>query len=183
MDVGGLSVAIVGRSASAIGQGYGAEIDACGVVVRINTVLPIDPALWPDLGRRTDIVYHCRSCFEPMNAARANGVTTVQMRGKFRKRLARTVRRKGYRPYTGTVAIYQFLRWGAAEVRAYAMDLHVGVRYDGTKGGDFPAFNPATPMSKRWRHYAPHDRELLRRLLPDSRFVPDRRLRCALEVE
>lgn len=173
MSFAGKTVAIVGRSASIIGSRQGKRIDACDVVVRVNTVLPLDANLLKDTGERTDWVFHCRSCNDPRDAALARNVGVIEQSSRYRKRLGKRVKLLGYRPYTGTVAIFQILDWGAREVHAMAMDLHMGPRTDGTRGSDFPYFAPTKPASKRWRHDAALDRKLLRTLMGDPRFRPD----------
>lgn len=53
LDLNGRSVAIVGNAQSLIGAGYGAEIDAHEIVVRMNRGVPEDPA---SQGARTDLL-------------------------------------------------------------------------------------------------------------------------------
>lgn len=56
--VGGKRVAIVGPAPSTKGSGQGRMIDGYDLVVRINHALPVPEELKPDVGTRTDILYH-----------------------------------------------------------------------------------------------------------------------------
>lgn len=57
-SLAGKSVALVGAAASGAGTGLGPTIDAHDVVVRVNWACPVPPGLVPDLGARTDALYH-----------------------------------------------------------------------------------------------------------------------------
>jgi len=52
-------VALVGPSASTNFSGNGKTIDSYDVVVRLNRSLPIDSYKVGDIGRRTEVLYHC----------------------------------------------------------------------------------------------------------------------------
>lgn len=56
--VEGKTVALVGPADTLRGQGMGAFIDSHDIVVRLNHALPLPDALKPDVGTRTDILYH-----------------------------------------------------------------------------------------------------------------------------
>lgn len=51
-------VIIVGPANYLIGQGRGAEIDKYDVIVRLNLGCPVPEELKPDIGSRTDVLYH-----------------------------------------------------------------------------------------------------------------------------
>lgn len=54
----GKTVALVGAADSITGSGSGPEIDSHDVVVRINNGFYIAESMKPDVGTRTDVVYH-----------------------------------------------------------------------------------------------------------------------------
>lgn len=54
----GKSVIVVGPAAYLVGQGKGAEIDGYDVIVRLNLGCPVPEQLKPDIGSRTDVLYH-----------------------------------------------------------------------------------------------------------------------------
>lgn len=54
----GKSVIVVGPAAYLVGQGKGAEINGYDVIVRLNLGCPVPEQLKPDIGSRTDVLYH-----------------------------------------------------------------------------------------------------------------------------
>lgn len=54
----GKSVIVVGPADYLAGQGKGAEIDGYDVIVRLNLGCPVPEQLKPDIGSRTDVLYH-----------------------------------------------------------------------------------------------------------------------------
>ncbi|HEX9900066.1 MAG TPA: glycosyltransferase family 29 protein [Candidatus Methylomirabilis sp.] len=54
----GKRVALVGPAPTVQGSGQGPRIDAHDVVVRLNHAVPIPPNLRPDVGTRTEVLYH-----------------------------------------------------------------------------------------------------------------------------
>lgn len=57
--VSGKRVIVVGPAPSIIGSRQGAYIDEYDIVVRVNKAIPVPPKLYKDIGKRTDILYHC----------------------------------------------------------------------------------------------------------------------------
>lgn len=171
----GRSVAVVGRAASMVRSGAGADIDAQDVVIRVNWMLPLAaPAV--DVGARTNFVYYCGGCRAQANAALRHGATPIPVDRGFRKALAKGSRlsHKIYRPNTGCVAIFHALASGAREVHAFGFDFY--------RSGYAAAAPPwKGKRALKWRHSPEEDRHLLMRLYAtDSRFLPDQTLRQAL---
>lgn len=166
----GKRVAVVGRAASLIGSGCGPQIDACELVVRVNWVLPLQSAP-EDIGSRTDLIYSAVGGADIRTAADRAGVPYVIVRRRLRKRLRSGLRR----PTTGVVAIYDLLKSGARAVHAFGFDCYRTLYAEGNE-----RTMQRLPSALRWRHDDELDRALLRRLLPDPRFHPDRILRDAL---
>lgn len=166
-EASGKRVAVVGRASGLGTSGQGAAIDACDLVVRVNWVLPLISA--PEhIGSRTDVIYHAVSGKEVKAAAVAAGVPLVQVDRRFRKRLARI--RRGYRPTSGIVAIFDALRCGAAAVHAFGFDFYA-TGY--VEPGDTGAGRRVRKRPLKWKHDAPTDLKLTRRLLAEPRFHPD----------
>ena len=158
--VAGKRVAVIGRAASIHGSGHGPEIDSADVVVRVNWVLPLDPEHAPDIGTRTDLIYHCwRNCNAAKSAATSRKVRTHRIDGPLRRDLAIQAGKDPavYRPNTGTVAIFDVLKHGAQHVSVYGMDLF---RSGHAKGQ--PLFVP-DPRRKRssWHHDPTVDVQLI----------------------
>jgi hypothetical protein len=173
MPVRGLSVAVVGRAASLAGSGNGAEIDAADVVVRVNWALPLEGAP-EDIGTRTDLVYYCGGCHGQRDAAKTHGVAAMPVDKALRSRIARYP--KLVRATTGVVAVFDALRSGAREVRAFGFDFY--------RSG---YVSPAPPWDGKkvatWRHDAAEDRRILQALWRrDKRFRPDATLAAALRT-
>ncbi|MFW6030997.1 MAG: glycosyltransferase family 29 protein [Myxococcota bacterium] len=150
----GRTVAVVGRAASLVGRGEGEAIDSRDVVIRVNAMLPLEAGSPDDRGTRTDILYHAKMATEERDAARKAGVPAQKRHAKLRARLA--WEREGYRPFTGTVAVFWALIQGAVEVYATGMDLYRGSGALGRPGGELDWEN--------WSHDPAGDVRLLRRL-------------------
>lgn len=171
--VAGETVAVVGRAASLIGSGNGRAIDACSVVVRVNWMLPVKGPK-RDVGRRTDLLYYCGGCKGQRDAAKRLHVRRCAVDRKLRRELSRNP--VEIRPTTGVVAIFDALRSGCREVRAFGFDF-----YSTGYASPAPAWQGAGPTS--WRHDPEEDRQALRQLLEsEPRFRPDAALAAALEV-
>lgn len=175
--VSGRTVAIVGRAASLHGSWNGAAIDACDVVVRVNWMLPPagDPA---DVGSRTDILYHALGATHEPRAAKKARIRAIPVDHRLRKRLAKgsNFDWRLHRPTTGTVAVFDALEAGAAEVCVFGVDFYATGYVTAT-----PPKTEAREVTWAWTHNMDQDRALLRELLAsDHRFVPDAVLRSAL---
>jgi hypothetical protein len=173
----GRRVAVVGRAASLLHSEEGAHIDAHDVVVRINARLPLPPKLSKYVGRKTDLVYTCRGCSTPRRNAWNVNVPSHPYNTELRRKLSDP---GGYTPFTGTVAVFEMLDRGAAQVYATGMDLYVGPPTDG-KGGRLRLKN-----TESFGFHDPNrDKELFKELLrrmPD-RFIPSPVLRKQLLSE
>lgn len=176
--VGGKTVALVGRAGSIVGTGRGPAIDSADVVVRINWVLPIEEDQVSDVGRRTDLVYHCRRARVATHTAKRLGVPTYRVKGPMRKKLAKTFfkRAKTFRPTTGFCGAVELLRSGASEVRLYGFDVfrsgHVQERDPG-------GFNAGSPL--QWSHNPEMERAAWVRLIEkNGKLRPDPVMKKAL---
>lgn len=54
----GCRVALVGPAPTVLGQGQGETLEEFDRIIRLNHALPIPPELHPDVGTRTDVLYH-----------------------------------------------------------------------------------------------------------------------------
>lgn len=174
----GRTVAIVGRAGSIIGTGHGKAIDAADVVIRINWILPIDPALSADTGARTDLMYHCRRAKTATRTALELGTPTHRVKGKNRRRVARDFfkRPDDFRPTTGFMCAVDCVKAGALEVRLYGFDVfrsgHVQER---DPGGE----NSSRPLG--WTHNPEEERVAWRTLFKRHKhIIPDAILRKAI---
>lgn len=168
--VAGRQVAVVGRAASIHGSGHGAAIDAADVVLRVNWTLPLDPRQAEDVGTRTDLVYHCLKLCEPSRiSAERVGVPTVRIDRELRLEIARSAGKDPsvYQPNTGTVAVVEALRSGAAEVLVFGMDFFRSGHVAGQ-----PLFIP-DPGAKRfaWEHDPAIDARIIRGLVEAGKVV------------
>lgn len=176
-DFTGKSVAIVGRANSIIGSGDGARIDACDVVIRVNIPLPLDKAQAKDIGTKTSLIYTCRNCRPAQNAAIQHGVPFEPYDRAFRMASSGS---DGYTPFTGTMAILEAFRRGAAKVFATGMDLYSGKAITASGGH--------LRLSKKNTHsfHDPNrDKELLKGLMlkHGEAFEPSDVLRTCIESE
>src|SRR5690606_5463535 len=108
-----------------------------------------------DIGARTELLYYCRGCTGQRDAAIGLGVPSMHVDRKLRKKLSRNP--KKVRPTTGVVAIFDALRSGAREVRAFGFDFY-RTEY----------VSPAPPWTgdpTRWQHDQGEDRRMLAELL------------------
>lgn len=189
----GKTVAIVGRAEYLETSGLGEVIDGAGYVVRINWTLPIERSKVRHFGQRTDLLYTLRTqnWRKLHRLGKENGATTQVVDAELRDEIAGNMKtgKETYRyiPNTGTVAIYDALRRGATEVRAYGFDLHTSSRHVDT-GKAHNARNRWASQRAKPANYKTHnpdlDRVLLRNLLEsEPRFQPDEVLRDLLESE
>lgn len=169
--VKGKTVAVVGRAGSIIGTGNGPAIDAADVVIRINWVLPLEADQAPDVGTRTDLVYHCKRARTARATAEGLGVPTHRIRGKRRKRAGQRhfKRPAKFRPTTGLMCVLDCLGYGALEIRAFGFDVfrsgHVQEREP--EGDDY-----TRPLG--WAHSPEEERRAWKRLIRrNKRFKPD----------
>jgi hypothetical protein len=185
-QVRGRRVAVVGRAASILGSGHGPQIDGFDLVVRINALLPLDPSLAADIGTRTDVVYHCLGCRDVAAVAQQLGVSTVRVDARYREELAPGSGFPAmlYRPFTGTVAIFDVLRHGAAAVWAAGMDLGAtGHSVAGSRQRWRDGAFTFPEKRIRWCHDPAGDRVLLAKLAAaDPRFTCDAALAAVLRA-
>lgn len=156
----GKRVALVGSAASAQGTGLGPEIDAHDLVVRVNWSAPVPPALVPDLGNRTDVLYHVlrfnkqlvtQADVRAWIRARVGCVVSVHPARKRRvghfARLAGAAiplvamtdfritmaRRLGTVPNTGICALAHLLSADVKEVSVYGFDFYTTGHWPGQR--------------------------------------------------
>lgn len=191
---GGKSVALIGRAPYLIGSGLGTEIDGADMVVRVNWHLPLSRGLKAvDVGSRTDVLYLMPSAARGSRerAGRVAGAHIRIVDKTYRERLTynalakygREIVWKSYLPNSGTVAIFDILDAGAAEVRVYGFDLHTSSTYVDTGARHHNRERWARVRKSSARQA--HDPEVDRRLLVDlrnqeARFKPDARLTSVL---
>lgn len=143
---------IVGPSESMKGSRYGSFIDSFDVVVRINNHFLIEECDIPDLGSRTDVLYHCigrnstqdRPC--PDQWGHIPYVVypmpkPMQKEDKFTPYIKKYgeidfyiepyefivnlgMKEARVKPHTGTSAIFHLLEKGAAEVHAIGFSFY-----------------------------------------------------------
>jgi hypothetical protein len=130
-DLRGKSVAVVGRAASQSGTGEGSAVDSCDVVIRINTALPLSTNTGVDYGEKTSLVYTCHGRPGLRRKANREGIPAEPYDKAFRASLSSP---DGYTPFTGTVAVFEVLRRGAARVFVTGMDLYAGPSATGRGG-------------------------------------------------
>jgi len=179
IDLQGKTVSVVGRAGSIRGTGNGPMIDAADVVIRINWVLPIPEDQAPDVGTRTDLVYHCRRARTARVTANGLGVPTYRVAGKRRKKAARRhfKRPDNFRPTTGFMCVLDCLADGAAEVRLFGFDVfrsgHVQTREP--DGDDY-----TRPLG--WAHNPEEERLAWKALFHrNDKVIPDAILREAVK--
>lgn len=190
-DYTGQTVAVVGRSGHLLEMDQGAEIDSADQVIRVNWTLPIDPAHYPMVGSRTDLLYTMQTGkWQQLhqNAARLK-ISACRVNDQLRELLAQQIDPKQgssrYVPNSGTVAIVEALNAGASEVRAYGFTLHQDARYvdTGTKHRNLEGWQRKRERGMR-THNPEKDKLFLRRLLEEEpRFKPDVVLRGILMAE
>lgn len=194
MECEGKVVAIVGRSGRLAGSGLGQEIDSAEVVVRVNWTLPYRAELIPDVGARTDLLYthQTTGSRELHRRATENGARAQTVNMKLREELSNRLasQRFNYIPNSGTVAIFDALRSGAKEVRAYGFSLHTDGTYIDTGRTHNNRTKWADSRSRGRRaigaktHDPERDRSLLKALLEaEPRFRPDAILREIILTE
>jgi hypothetical protein len=172
-------VAVVGRAGSLLRSGNGAAIDACDVVIRVNAVLPIEPAHERHIGTRTDLVYHCKRARQSRIQATRRGIPHWRVRGKARRKAAEIhfINSRKLRPTTGFMAIWAALQCGAEEVHAFGFDFFRSGHYQDREpdGDDY-----SKPLA--WAHSPSEERRAIKRLVEryPTRLFPDKILREAL---
>lgn len=204
----GMRVALVGSAASVQGTRLGPEIEAHDLVVRVNWSAPVPPALVPDIGSRTDVLYHVLryakalmtprdvralvrakvGCVVSVHPARKSRVRHfAQLAGDaiplvamtdFRINLARSM---GTVPNTGVVALAHLLSSDAELVSVYGFDFYATGHWPGQR--DETPEQAAAQAGIVTGHSQPVQRAYVARLLDtDARLALTRQARDALGV-
>lgn len=208
-SLAGMRVALVGSAASAAGTGLGAEVDGHDLVVRVNWSAPVPAAMRPDIGARTDVLYHVlryakqlmrRTDVEALVRARVGCVVSVHPARKTRvrhfARLAgdriqlvappdfrlQLARRLGTVPNTGITALAHLLTSQLAELSVYGFDFYRTGHWPGQRGGAETAEQAAAQAGIVTGHDQPTQRAFVAQLLAaDPRLRVTQAMREALE--
>lgn len=152
----GKRVALVGPSASIVGQCLGDKIDNYDFVVRMNFQWPISEKLTVDVGSRMDILYHCCNGDYPIGEILNEEFTKTKFVCYERNLDARVLRRfcdqkeipsldvteeyvnlgkeLGCIVNTGTVAITHLLKFNISELFIAGVSFYQENYYEGYKG-------------------------------------------------
>lgn len=204
----GRSVALVGAAGSAVGSGDGPAVDGHDVVVRVNGGCPVPAGLIPDLGARTDVLYHMlRYGQRPIGAAdvavwRTAGVMVVSAHppehrltarlglladaaglpwstaGALRADLRARMRTM---PNTGVVALAHLLASPLARLTVYGFDFYQSGHWLGQQG-ETAAEAVAQAGGHRGHHQGRHRRYVASLARTDRRLVLAPTVRAALGV-
>lgn len=204
----GASVALVGAAASVTGTRLAGEIEAHDVVARVNWAAPVPPALRPDIGRRTDVLYHILTPTARLRSGvvawqRAGVKLVISVHNQSRPRFTRyqqyahrggppiialaTLRREmidalGTTPNTGVIALTHLLRSDLAHLSVYGFDMYRTGHWVGQHG------ETAAQAAAQAGIVTGHDQPIQRRYLAGlARTEPRLRLRpellAALDAE
>jgi hypothetical protein len=171
--VRGKRVAVVCPS---VDPGGGAEIDSRDVVIRVNRGHPVPAELQPDLGSRTDILYHYRYADEARRkrlVADTEGAVVVfsPLSGVDWSRPSGLMEYPGWGktpegacyPHCGTVCVADCLESGAAQVHVAGMTFYAGadpVMDFHARGFGLPGERHDARVDARWMREAAVERGL-----------------------
>ena len=178
--VTGKRVAVVGRAGSILGTGSGRSIDRADVVIRVNWLLPIPENQWPDVGKRTDLVYTCILCDTARKLADAEGVPWMRLSSRRRNRVTRRwfPSPAGWKASTGFVCVAHILKEKPKSISLYGFDL---MRSEHFQPRNPDGNSPEGSRTGRWLHNWDLEGDAWRRLLKRARRVkPDAIFREAL---
>ncbi len=166
--VRGKSVAIVGKAPTLVGSRLGRHIDACQVVVRVNWLLPLKGDR-RDIGSRTDVLYCHRSARKQRKSAKRINLRLPDLN----VRQSLIGESPDYVPTTGLVAIFDALKQGARQVKAFGFNLYAP---NSNRGTSWESNSTGFP------HDIEKDRLMLARLVAtEPRFMPDAALLVTLK--